>query len=84
VPASQTEGVGSVLDSLQSDAIDREIAGLSAASKRLEKQINARSRTLPMYREVIATDGMSGDLRSRRDHPVHKLLRAMYHENDVE
>ncbi|NNL86815.1 MAG: hypothetical protein HKP27_14230 [Myxococcales bacterium] len=84
VPASQTVGVGSVLDSLQSDAIDREIAGLSAASKRLDKQINARSRTLPMYREVIATDGMSDDLRSRRDHPVHKLLRAMYHEHDVE
>ena len=84
VPASQGADVDSVLSSLENDAIDREIAGLEAAATRLSKRINARSRTLPKYRAALDSDGMSDDLRSRRDHPVHSLLRHMYHEHDGE
>jgi hypothetical protein len=79
-------------DAAPSDDIDASIAGLELAelsreigdAKRmlttLEKQIAARTRALPLYKATLETDGFADELRVRRDHPMHSLLRRMYHE----
>ena len=56
------------------------LADAKAQLGRLEQQIAARTRALPLYKETLATDGLAEELRTRRDHPVHTLLRRMYHE----
>jgi hypothetical protein len=56
------------------------LADAKAQLGRLEQQIAVRTRALPLYKETLATDGLAEELRTRRDHPVHTLLRRMYHE----
>jgi len=64
------------------DLVDvvQQLADAKAQLVRLDQQIAARSRALPLYKETLATDGLAEELRLRRDHPVHTLLRRMYHE----
>jgi len=69
--APPSDDLGDVAQSL-SDA--------KAQLARLDQQIAARTRALPLYKETLATDGLAEELRLRRDHPVHALLRRMYHE----
>ncbi len=59
---------------------NRAIAEASALLERLDKQIEARVRTLPLYKATLTTDGLAAELRARRDHPLHTLLRRMFHE----
>jgi hypothetical protein len=47
---------------------------------RLQKQMTARQRALPLYKATLGTEGLINDLRSQRDHPAHTLLRRMYFE----
>jgi hypothetical protein len=75
VPAAAT-GV----DSLELAEISREIGDNKRLLATLEKQLEARTRALPVYRETLETDALAEDLRARRDHPMHTLLRRMYHE----
>ena len=58
----------------------QQLSDAKAQLVRLDQQIAARSRALPLYKETLATDGLAEELRTRRDHPVHTLLRRMYHE----
>jgi hypothetical protein len=74
-------GSGEKLDAAQLSQLNREIMETSALLERLETQIEARRRTLPLYKSTLETDGLSADLRTRRDHPIHALLRRMYHEH---
>ena len=64
------------------DLVDvlQQLSDAKAQLARLDQQIAARSRALPLYKETLATDGLAEELRLRRDHPVHTLLRRMYHE----
>ena len=48
---------------------------------KLDKQISARSRALPLFRSVVESDDLAPALRSQRQHPVHTLLRRLYHES---
>jgi hypothetical protein len=57
------------------------LAERSALLGKLEQQIAARTRALPLYRETLTTDGLGGALRGRRDHPVHLLLARMFYES---
>jgi len=59
---------------------ERKRSEVSALLVRLEAQVQARERALPAYRVARATQGLSDELRARRDHPVHTLLRRMYFE----
>jgi hypothetical protein len=61
--------------------LEREITETSMLFERLSRQMGARSRTLPLYKATLETDGLATQLRSRRDHPLHGLLRRMYHED---
>ncbi len=76
-----TVGSGEKLDAAQLSQLNKEIDDTSALLERLSNQIEARKRTLPLYKSTLETDGLSGDLRARRDHPIHALLRRMYHEH---
>ena len=58
----------------------RQLADEGAMLRRIDQQIAARSRALPLYERTLATDGFTHELRGQRDHPVHALLRRMYHE----
>jgi hypothetical protein len=73
-------GTGEKLDAAQLEQLNQQIDETSALLERLNSQIDARRRTLPLYKATLETDGLSADLRARRDHPLHALLRRMYHE----
>ena len=64
--------------------VARRISDTSTLISKLEQQIAARSRGLPLYKQALATDGLADELRTRRDHPVHTLLRRMYHETGLD
>jgi hypothetical protein len=79
-PADDADVVEPEADSHALAEVARELAEKSALLIRLEQQISARSRALPLYRETIGTEELVAGLRTRRDHPLHALLRRMYHE----
>jgi hypothetical protein len=60
--------------------VARAVAETSALLEKLDAQIAARTRALPVYKETLQTDGLVGELRAQRDHAVHTLLARMYHE----
>lgn len=60
--------------------LDRRIAEESGRLERIEDQIEARSRALPLFKAALEADGLIDELRAQRDHPVHTLLRRMYYE----
>ncbi len=66
---------------LRLEELNRRIDEASALLGRIEKKIAAAARAFPLYKEALAIDGRTAELRARRDHPAHKLLRRMYHEN---
>jgi hypothetical protein len=71
---------GAALPSQDLADVAQALADAKAQVARLDQQISARTRALPLYKETLATDGLAEELRLRRDHPVHTLLRRMYHE----
>ncbi len=71
---AEAVGTGDLADVAQA------LVDAKAQVVRLDQQISARTRALPLYKETLATDGLAEELRLRRDHPVHTLLRRMYHE----
>jgi hypothetical protein len=68
-------------------AVSRRIAReLEEGGRRLvkiDKQIAARARALPLFKAVVQSDDLTPALRSQRQHPVHTLLRRIYHEGRV-
>jgi hypothetical protein len=83
-PASMDEGSdhepGDEIAGLQLAELSREINDAKHLLGTLEKQVSARTRSLPLYRATLETDSLTDELRARRDHPMHALLRRMYHE----
>jgi len=75
-------GEGSAFD-LPTDPkrLRRRIEEQSALLTRLEKQIEARERALPLFEQTLAVPDLADELRGQRDHPVHTLLRRMYDEH---
>jgi len=60
--------------------LNAKIASVQQTRDRLDRQIQARDRALPLLRNALETEDLTDALRSRRDHPVHNLLRRLYHE----
>jgi hypothetical protein len=65
---------------LELGEIARELEDGKRELAKLEAQLDARTRALPLYQATLGSDGLSDALRQRRDHPMHSLLRRMYHE----
>ena len=74
VPASPDSGGDDLAD------VAQKLADAEAQLARTDQQIAARSRALPLFKATLETDGLAQEMRARRDHPVHLLLRRMYHE----
>ena len=62
------------------EKVVRPVADTAALLTKLDQQITARSHALPLYKQTLDTDGLTREMRAQRDHPVHILLRRMYHE----
>ena len=62
--------------------VTRELSESSGALTRLERQIEARTRALPLYKAVLDENELARKLAAQRDHPVHELLRRLYHESE--
>jgi hypothetical protein len=68
------------VESLELGDLSRQIADAKRMVETLERQVEARKRALPLYRATLDTESLADALRTRRDHPMHALLRRMYHE----
>jgi hypothetical protein len=79
-PDPGVSGMGRGVDPLEVEDLDAQIMQARAHLARLEKQIAARTNALPLYQATIGTESLAAELRARRDHPVHKLLRRMFYE----
>jgi hypothetical protein len=73
-PAAADDGADQLAD------VAQRLADAQAQLARTEQQIASRTRALPLFKATLETDGLAQELRARRDHPVHVLLRRMYHE----
>ena len=65
----------------ESRRIARELEDGGRQLAKLDKQIAARARALPLFRAVVESEDLAPALRSQRQHPVHTLLRRLYHES---
>ena len=65
----------------ESRRIARELEDGGRQLGKLDKQIAARARALPLFRAVVESEDLAPELRSQRQHPVHTLLRRLYHES---
>jgi hypothetical protein len=82
--ADGSVGAPPPLDAAALSELNRSLAEQSELRDRIDKQIEARTRALPLYKATLGTDGLADELRARRDHPVHVLLRRLYHESRQE
>jgi len=65
---------------LDRETVERRIEETKLALAQLDKQIRARSRALPLYRNVLEAESLPRDLSAQRDHPVHALLRRLHED----
>jgi hypothetical protein len=81
-PASQAddEGVAGSLAEIELGEIARQIEDGKRELAKLDAQVAARTRALPLYQATLGSDDLADSLRQRRDHPMHALLRRLYHE----
>ena len=80
-PAGGLSMAREVLDRPERERLQRKIAQANAALERIDRQIETAERALPLYKATQQVDGLIADLRTRRVHPVHTLLRRMYRES---
>ncbi len=78
-PGASDEGHSGV-DPSEVEELDARIAQATTNLVRIEKQIEARTQALPLFKATLGTESLADELRVRRDHPVHKLLRRMFYE----
>jgi hypothetical protein len=67
-------------DSMAYADLTRRIQESRAQLEKIDKQIAARTRALPLYRATLETADLGAEMRAQRGHPLHALLRRMYHE----
>lgn len=61
--------------------MNAEMGVLARAEARIATQIEARRRALPRFKRVLDGENLSQEMASRRDHPVHALVRRMFFES---
>ncbi|MEZ4334607.1 MAG: hypothetical protein R3F35_22860 [Myxococcota bacterium] len=67
----------------ESQQIARELEDGGRQLAKLDKQITARTRALPLFRAIVESEDLAPSLRSQREHAVHTLLRRLYHESSA-
>ena len=82
-PAKIDSGAGSRRDlQVERSTLVQRIAELQRLVAKLDDQIEGRKAALPLYSAVFASDDLIPALRSQREHPVHTLLRRVFHEQE--
>jgi hypothetical protein len=79
-PASIADDAGERESVVERAERHRKIEAAKLLLDKLDKQLEARKRALPLYQETLQTDGLIDELRAQRDHPAHTLLRRFYYE----
>ena len=81
-PSSDGEGGDAAVrfGTAESRRIARELEDGGRQLAKIDKQISARSRALPLFKAVVESDDLAPALRSQRQNPIHTLLRRLYHE----
>jgi hypothetical protein len=79
-PAARAEGSARGESPVERAERNRQIAEAKSLVGRLDKQLAARTRALPLFEATLSTGDLIQQLRSQRNHPVHTLLRRMYYE----
>jgi hypothetical protein len=79
-PAKRAEGGEAAESVVERAERSRKIEDARRLLDKLDKQLAARSRALPLYRATLETDGLIDELRAQRNHPVHTLLRRIHYE----
>ncbi len=69
------------LATLELSRLNEEISRKSVMLSDLDKRVAARQRAVSLYEPTLRMGDLAGQLRSQREHPAHRLLRRMYHEN---
>jgi hypothetical protein len=64
----------------ESQRIARELEDGGRQLAKIDKQISARARALPLFKAVVESEDLAPALRSQRQNPIHTLLRRIYHE----
>ena len=64
----------------ESQRVARELEDGGRQLAKLDKQITARAPALPLFRAVVESEDLAPSRRSQREHPMHTLLRRLYHE----
>jgi len=80
VPPGAKEVAPVPFNSANSRRIARELEEGGRRLAKLDRQISARTRALPLFRAVVESENLAPLLRGQRKHPVHTLLRRIYHE----
>lgn len=62
------------------EELNRRIAEDTGHLDRMDRLIATRAHVLPIYKDTLESEALAQAIRSRRDHPVHALLRRMYYE----
>ncbi len=82
-PAKIDSSAGSRRDlQVERSTLVQRIAELQRLVAKLDDQIEGRKAALPLYSAIFASDDLIPALRSQREHPVHTLLRRMFHEQE--
>jgi hypothetical protein len=79
-PSGAGEAVPMSFGTAESRRVARELEDGGRQLAKLDKQIAARARALPLFRAVVESEDLAPALRGQRQHPVHTLLRRLYHE----
>jgi hypothetical protein len=82
-PAGDDVSETAAFGTAESQRIARELEDGGRQLAKLDKQITARTRALPLFRAIVETEDLAPALRSQREHPMHTLLRRLYHEGSV-
>ncbi len=64
----------------ESRRIARELEDGGRQLAKIDKQIAARARALPIFKAIVGSKDLAPELRGQRQHPIHTLLRRIYHE----
>ncbi len=62
--------------------VERRLSEANFELARVDKQVEARTRALPLYRATLEDDVLMRELAVERNHPVHELLRQLYYESE--
>ncbi len=58
------------------------VAELERLVAKLDKQVEGRKAAIPLYGAIFSSDALMPAMRAQREHPLHTLLRRMYHEQE--